>query len=138
MSVQAVSNSDRLLCIYPAYINSKKTIAEGRRICKSKCCDNPTYNEMKDVCIAAGFKPVVENKLYPRELYRGDALVRGRIRVDLKKEDGSLINESLPDKKSLMIHLGEMIPKLKSRSAKGAESSGHQQQPSKSKKNKRR
>ena len=93
---------------------------------------------MKDVCIAAGLKPVVENKLYSRELYRGDVLVGGRIRVDLTIEDGSLINQSLPDKKSLMMHLGEMIPKLKSRSAKGAESSGHQQQLCKSKKNKRR
>ena len=137
MSLQAVPNSDRLLCIYPAYINRKKTIAEGRRIAKSKCCDNPTYNEIKDVCAAAGLKPVVENKLYPRELYRGDALVRGRIRVDLTKEDGTLINTNLPNKRALMIHLAEMIPKLKSRSVKAPESSSQSQQTTKSKKKRR-
>jgi len=137
MSLQAVPNSDRLLCIYPAYINRKKTIAEGRRIAKSKCCDNPTFNEIKDVCTAAGLKPVVENKLYPRELYRGDPVFKGRVRVDLTKDDGTLINPSLPDKRALMIHLAEMIPKLKTRSAKATESTSQSQQTAKSKKKRR-
>ena len=137
MSLQAVSSSDRLLCIYPAYINRKKTIAEGRRIAKDKCCDNPTFNEIKDVCTAAGLKPVVESKLYPRELHKGDPLVRGRIRVKLTKEDGTLINSNLPSKTALMIHLAEMIPKLKTRSVKSAETSNQSQQSTKSKKKRR-
>ena len=137
MASQPVPSSERMLCIYPAYINSKKTIAQGRRIPKNKACDNPTYNEIKDVCLSIGLKPVVEsNKLYPRELHRGDPYARGRVRIDLEK-DGSLVNEAYPDKKALMLYLAEMIPKLKSRSSKAAESSGHSQQSSKSRRKKR-
>lgn len=136
MSVQAMTNSDRMLCIYPAYINSKKTIAEGRRISKNKACENPTYNEIKDVCGAIGLKPVVESKSYPRELYRGDPYARGRVRVNLVKEDGTLINEKFSNKKALLIYLGEMIPKLKSRSVK-SDTTAHSQQGGKSKKKRR-
>lgn len=57
----------RWVCIYPAYINSKKTRAEGRRITKQKCVENPTHQEIRDVLQAAGFRLGVENKLYPRE-----------------------------------------------------------------------
>ena len=136
MSVQVMTSKERMLCIYPAYINSKKTIAEGRRIPKNKACENPTYNEIKDVCGAIGLKPVVEPKSYPRELYRGDPYARGRVRVDLVKEDGTLINEKFPNKKALLIYLGEMIPKLKTRSVK-TDSASHSQQGGKSRKKRR-
>lgn len=36
--------------LYPVYINSKKTIAEGRRISASKACENPTCIEIADCC----------------------------------------------------------------------------------------
>jgi SRP19 protein len=36
--------------IYPVYINSKKTIAEGCRISASKACENPTCIEISDCC----------------------------------------------------------------------------------------
>ncbi|MGH0180685.1 UNVERIFIED_CONTAM: hypothetical protein FKN15_019542, partial [Acipenser sinensis] len=82
----------RFICIYPAFINSKKTIAEGRRIPVDKAVENPTYGEIRDVLTAAGANVIVENKLYPREWNR-DVQFRGRIRVQLKKEDGSLYLE---------------------------------------------
>lgn len=36
--------------IYPVYINSKKTVAEGRRISATKACENPTCIEIGDCC----------------------------------------------------------------------------------------
>ncbi|MGH0182877.1 UNVERIFIED_CONTAM: hypothetical protein FKN15_010713, partial [Acipenser sinensis] len=39
----------RFICIYPAFINSKKTIAEGRRIPIDKAVENPTYG--KDIML---------------------------------------------------------------------------------------
>lgn len=133
----------RWICIYPAYINSKKTLAQGRRIPKDKCVENPTYQEMRDVLAAAGkqtnekrmfiFKLIflglkvgVENKLYSRERSK-ELLYRGRIRVQLKNDDGSLCNEAFKSKDSIMLHLGEMIPKLKTRQTK---SGGEQTQSS--------
>ncbi|KQJ84230.1 hypothetical protein BRADI_5g19500v3 [Brachypodium distachyon] len=36
--------------IYPVYLNSKKTVAEGRRIAAAKACADPTCNEILDSC----------------------------------------------------------------------------------------
>ncbi|KAJ8919117.1 hypothetical protein NQ315_012102 [Exocentrus adspersus] len=113
------SDRERWICIYPAYINSKKTLAQGRKIAKEKCVENPTHQEIRDVLIAAGLKVGVENKLYSRERSK-ELLYRGRIRIQLKNDDGSLFNHEFPTRESIMFHLGEMIPKLKSRQNKGA------------------
>ncbi|KAL1491975.1 hypothetical protein ABEB36_012485 [Hypothenemus hampei] len=113
------SDRERWICIYPAYVNSKKTLAEGRRVTKSKAVENPTYQEIRDVLVAAGLNVGVENKQYSRERSK-ELLYRGRIRVQLKNDDGSLCNSSFPTRDSLLLHLGDMIPKLKSRQNKPA------------------
>uniref|UniRef100_A0A6G5A0I8 Putative signal recognition particle subunit srp19 n=1 Tax=Rhipicephalus microplus TaxID=6941 RepID=A0A6G5A0I8_RHIMP len=103
------------VCIYPAYINSKKTLAEGRRLPKSQCVENPTYQEIRDVLDATGFKVGVENKLYPREQNKDSLLYRGRIRVQLKNDDSTPCNPQYPTRKALMHHICDMIPRLKTR-----------------------
>lgn len=54
----------RWICIYPAYINSKKSRQEGRKVAKQYCVDNPTYQEIKDVLSSSTAKVGVENKTY--------------------------------------------------------------------------
>lgn len=99
--------------------------------------ENPTHQEIRDVLVAAGLKVFaivtfykcqifmdnfqvgVENKLYSREKSK-ELLYRGRIRVQLKNDDNSLCNPNFPTRDSLMLHLGDMIPKLKSRLNKGS------------------
>uniref|UniRef100_A0A671KES7 Signal recognition particle 19 kDa protein n=1 Tax=Sinocyclocheilus anshuiensis TaxID=1608454 RepID=A0A671KES7_9TELE len=100
----------RFMCICPAYINSKKTIAGGRRIAAEKAVENPSCAEIRDVLTAAGLNVLLENKMYPREWNR-DGQFRGRVRIQLKLDDGSLCQDKF------------MIPKLKSRTQKsgGAE-----------------
>ncbi|GJQ69594.1 hypothetical protein Trydic_g6688 [Trypoxylus dichotomus] len=111
------SDPERWVCIYPAYINSKKTLAQGRRLQKDKCVENPTHQEIRDVLAAAGFKVGVENKLYSRERSK-ELLYRGRIRIQLRNDDGTPYSPNFPTRDSLLYHLGEMIPKLKSRQTK--------------------
>lgn len=126
----------RWVCIYPVYLNSKKTLAEGRKIAKDKCVDNPTHQEIRDVLSAAGLRVGVENKLHPRERSK-EVLYRGRIRVHLKNDDGTPVNPDFPTRDSLLLHLGTTIPKLKirqSRQSSGDQSS--QQSSSSSKKGK--
>uniref|UniRef100_A0A672L7Q7 Signal recognition particle 19 kDa protein n=2 Tax=Sinocyclocheilus grahami TaxID=75366 RepID=A0A672L7Q7_SINGR len=110
------------MCIYPAYINSKKTIAEGRRIAAEKAVENPSCAEIRDVLTAAGLNVLLENKMYPREWNR-DGQFRGRVRIQLKLEDGSLCQDKFASRKDVMFYVAEMIPKLKSRTQKsgGAE-----------------
>ncbi|KAM7315600.1 signal recognition particle 19 kDa protein [Ixodes scapularis] len=114
------SDRERWVCLYPAYINSKKTLAEGRRLPRSKCVENPTYQEIRDVLDATGFKVGVENKLYPREQNKDSLLYRGRIRVQLKNDDETPVNPQYPTRKAVMLHVCDMIPRLKSRTQRQA------------------
>ncbi|XP_057615224.1 signal recognition particle 19 kDa protein-like [Chionomys nivalis] len=88
------ANQDRFICIYPTYLNTKKTTAEGRQISISK-----------------------ENKMYSREWNR-DIQYRGRVQVQLKQEDGSLRLVQFLSRKSVMLCVAEMITKLKTRTQK--------------------
>ncbi|XP_028911734.1 signal recognition particle 19 kDa protein isoform X2 [Ornithorhynchus anatinus] len=90
------ADKDRFICIYPAYLNNKKTIAEGRRIPVEKAVENPTSTEIQDVCAAVGLNVLVEkNKMYSREWNR-DMQYRGRVRIQLKRDDGSLCFPQFP------------------------------------------
>ncbi|URE23566.1 Signal recognition particle 19 kDa, partial [Musa troglodytarum] len=78
----------------PVYINSKKTVAEGRRISATKACENPTCIEIGDCCSYLKIPFAIElDKAYPR-----DFMQRGRVRVQLKREDGSLWNSEIDSK----------------------------------------
>ncbi|XP_014672852.1 PREDICTED: signal recognition particle 19 kDa protein-like isoform X2 [Priapulus caudatus] len=119
--------SKRWICIYPAYFNSKRTVFEGRRLPKSKCIDNPTASEINDVLTAAGCTIEIENKVHPREPNKFDPNYRGRIRVQLRSEDGAPLSDQFATRKATLNYLCEMIPKLKSRQQKqGAGDSGAQ------------
>uniref|UniRef100_A0A8V0Y5V7 Signal recognition particle 19 kDa protein n=1 Tax=Gallus gallus TaxID=9031 RepID=A0A8V0Y5V7_CHICK len=108
----------RFICIYPAYLNNKKTIAEGRRIPIDKAVENPTSTEIQDVCAAVGFNVLLEkNKMYPREWNR-DVQYRGRVRIQLKQDDGNPCLPQFPTRKSVMLYAAETIPKLKTRTQK--------------------
>merc|ERR1719422_806411 len=103
-----------------------KSINEGRRIHKDKCCENPTYQEIKMVLDDAGYEMgktyIIEGKYYPRERSK-EQMFRGRFKVQLKQSDGELLKENFPSRDSIMVHLGEKIPQLKHRvnPPKGAE-----------------
>ncbi len=85
----------RWIIIYPAFLNSRKTIAEGRRIAKTKAVDNPLASEIKDICQSQQLQAELEgNKLYPRELNK-DHIHIGRVRVQLKNDDGSHLNPNI-------------------------------------------
>ena len=43
-------NIKKWIVFYPIYINSKKTVAEGRRISLTNACENPTCVEISDCC----------------------------------------------------------------------------------------
>ncbi|KAL1268945.1 hypothetical protein QQF64_031234 [Cirrhinus molitorella] len=131
------ADKERFLCIYPAYINSKKTLAEGRRIPAEKAVENPSCAEIRDVLTAAGLNVLVENKMYSREWNR-DVQFRGRVRIQLKLEDGSLCQEKFTSRKDVMFYVAEMIPKLKSRTQKSGGAEAGSQQGEGGKKGRRR
>lgn len=108
------SDRERWICIYPAYINSKKSRQEGRKVAKENAVDNPSYQEIKDVLGVTGLAFLVENKLYPREKSK-EIQCRGRIRVQIKNDDGKPIKGEFATRDSVLLYLGKSIPQLKSR-----------------------
>ncbi|XP_015886153.1 signal recognition particle 19 kDa protein [Ziziphus jujuba] len=109
-----VPNIKKWVVFYPVYINSKKTIAEGRRICLSKACENPTCAEIGDCCSHFKLPFAIEiDKAYPR-----DFMQIGRVRVLLKKEDGTLYNPAISSRKQLMLRVAELVPRHPGRAKK--------------------
>lgn len=107
-------NIKRWIVFYPVYINSKKTLAEGRRISASKACENPTCVEIGDCCKHFKLPYAIEvDKAYPR-----DFMQRGRVRVLLKREDGTLYNPAISSRKQLMLHVAELVPRHPGRTKK--------------------
>ncbi|KAJ7540496.1 hypothetical protein O6H91_10G018300 [Diphasiastrum complanatum] len=104
----------RWVVIYPIYINSKKTVAEGRRIAISNACENPTCLEIADCCSFLKLPCAIElDKAYSR-----DFMQVGRVRVQLKRLDGSLSNPAIPSRKVLLLKVAELVPKHHGRTKK--------------------
>ncbi|EEE65657.1 hypothetical protein OsJ_21245 [Oryza sativa Japonica Group] len=53
------------------------------------------------------------DKAYPRDFFQV-----GRVRVQLKKDDGSPVNPAIKTKKQLMIQIAELVPKHHGRTKK--------------------
>ncbi|ETW10125.1 hypothetical protein H310_00499 [Aphanomyces invadans] len=96
--------------LYPNYIDSSKTNAEGRRIAKNLACDKPLAEEMGEVCRYFQLMYVIE----PYKRYSRDAIVEGRVRVKLT-ENGRFLHNEIHTRKDLMLKMGELIPKLQIR-----------------------
>ncbi|KAK2975286.1 hypothetical protein RJ640_001135 [Escallonia rubra] len=123
-----VPNIKKWNILYPVYINSKKTIDEGRRINASKACENPTCAEIGDCCSHLKIPFGIEiDKAYPR-----DFMQRGRVRVSLKREDGTLYNPAISSRKQLMLHVAELVPRHPGRTKKQEPGSNSNAGPSKS------
>jgi len=110
------SNEERWIQIYPLYINKNKTVAEGRRASKEQAVEDPYIGEMAHVLQTAGFKIFIENKVHPREVDKENVLLRCRVRVHLRNDDGTPIIEAYPNKKAVLKLLCDTIPTLDSRS----------------------
>uniref|UniRef100_A0AAQ4Q162 Signal recognition particle 19 kDa protein n=1 Tax=Gasterosteus aculeatus aculeatus TaxID=481459 RepID=A0AAQ4Q162_GASAC len=131
------TSARRFICVYPIYINSKKTLAEGRRIPAEKAVENPSCAEIRDVLMAAGLNVYVENKMHPREWNR-DVQFRGRVRVQVKEEDGSFCMDKFTSRREVMFYVAEMIPKLKTRTQKSGGGDASAQQGEGGKKSKKK
>ncbi|PRW57351.1 signal recognition particle 19 kDa -like [Chlorella sorokiniana] len=98
---------DKRIIIYPNYIDSRKTVAQGRRIPKELAAESPNAIEIYE-CIINGLKleAEAEMKCYPR-----DWMVPGRVRVKLRNDDGSPVNPDIPSRRALLIKVAELVPR---------------------------
>jgi len=121
--------------IYPAYIDSAKTLDQGRKIAKTKGIENPTIQEIGEICQYYKLNFALE----PHKMYPKDWMNPGRVKVELVTEAGQQANPNVKNKKDLLKKLCELIPKLKSRVTGGGSQTtqGGDEAGGKKKKNKR-
>jgi len=55
-----VQDTSRFVVVYPAYLDAKKTVQQGRRVNKSFAPETPTAQEMLVVAKALGLNAVLE------------------------------------------------------------------------------
>ncbi|XP_040583199.1 signal recognition particle 19 kDa protein [Lepeophtheirus salmonis] len=126
------ADPERWVSIYPTYLNKNRTLKEGRRIEKSICVENPTYSEIRDALLQGGWnKFLIQDKEYPRERSR-EMLYRGKIRVQLKDEEGEALREEYPTRASILHYLGKEIPKIRETQKKAQISAKSEANPSQS------
>ncbi|CAM9860813.1 unnamed protein product [Choristocarpus tenellus] len=101
----------KLIVIWPNNIDATKTLQQGRRISVSHACPNPTAEDMSEVLKYLQ----LWHALQPYKGYSREPFVQGRVRVRLTDEDGIPWNPNIPDRKTLMKKMGELIPNLKTR-----------------------
>jgi signal recognition particle subunit SRP19 len=78
--------SKRWICLYPIYFDSAKTREEGRRVGKELAVANPLARTIADAVAQQGLNVVFE----PGKTHPKDWANPGRMRVELKGEDGKL------------------------------------------------
>ena len=108
-------------CIYPAYLDSTKSIPQGRRMAKALCVPEPTIEELVAICKQLRIPYVAEDKAYPR-----DWLTRGRLRVNETAD--------LSTKPALMKKICQALAETRSRTALSKPVPSSSSQPSKKKK----
>jgi len=92
--------------IYPAYLNSRLTADQGRRVPKAKAVENPTCEEIANILTFLKLSFVIE----PEKSYPKDFSQKGRVKVLLKDQHGQLFHPELITSKfpSINLNRGEI------------------------------
>ena len=98
---------DSRVIIYPVYLNANASVADGRKLARSACCDAPHVLEIRDVIEKHLKLPCeIEDKHHSRDTWQ-----RGRVRVTLKKDDGMPLAREISTRGALLTEVARMIPK---------------------------
>ncbi|KAF9135580.1 signal recognition particle subunit [Mortierella sp. 14UC] len=111
VSMEEADQFKNWMCLYPCYIDGTKTVAEGRRIAKSKACVKQPWAKdiveaLKELMLSQAFEP---GKTHPR-----DWANRGRVRV-LFKENGRFCHPTIRTKHELLVRIAASINKIHAR-----------------------
>ncbi|XP_063901562.1 probable signal recognition particle 19 kDa protein [Zophobas morio] len=111
ISAKDYSAQENWVVFYPTYINNKKTFRDGRKVSKINCCENPTVQEIYDVLQKHQFACALEpNKRHPRDWDNF-----GRVRVQLKNENGTLLHKHVIRRRDLYCLVGRDISRLRAK-----------------------
>ncbi|EDQ85912.1 uncharacterized protein MONBRDRAFT_28897 [Monosiga brevicollis MX1] len=109
------SNPARFVVLYPAYINARLTVQEGRRIAKELAVENPTPREILTILLKLQAEKGLTIKFEGNKHYSRDYLQVGRARVQLKNSDGSAICPDIQTRKQLWCYVAQQIKNIPER-----------------------
>lgn len=78
-------------CLYPVYFDKTRTRAEGRKVGAELAVENPLARDIVDAVQMLGLNAGLE----PEKLHPKDWANPGRVRVQLKNENGQLVNSKI-------------------------------------------
>jgi signal recognition particle subunit SRP19 len=85
------NTAKRWVCLYPVYFDASRSRAEGRRVSKKLAVANPLARTMADACAGVGLRVFIDvGKTHPK-----DWANPGRVKVELKDEEGELMRRDL-------------------------------------------
>eukprot|EP00823_Brevimastigomonas_motovehiculus_P000018 TRINITY_DN1004_c3_g1_i1.p1 TRINITY_DN1004_c3_g1~~TRINITY_DN1004_c3_g1_i1.p1 ORF type:complete len:182 (+),score=30.32 TRINITY_DN1004_c3_g1_i1:94-639(+) len=105
------SDQKRWHVVYPAYINAKHKITQGRKLARQYCVERPSISEIEDICRYLKLPCEVE----PKKAYPRDATEVGRVRVQIRNDDKTPLRSDIPSIRSFLKFAGTNIGRLKSR-----------------------
>ena len=92
------------VCLYPVYFDATRTRAQGRKVGRELAVENPLARDIVDAVQVLGLRVGFEgDKLHPK-----DWANPGRVRVELRGEDGALRNRDVKNS-MLSVYSGESI-----------------------------
>ncbi|KAI9319126.1 signal recognition particle, SRP19 subunit [Dichotomocladium elegans] len=95
------------VCVYPCYIDASKSIAEGRKIEKSKAVSDPHAYHMAVAAQMLGLSVVYETKRHPR-----DWANPGRVKIQLFGPNKQPMRPTIQSRKQLFYALAQRLPEL--------------------------
>ncbi|CAG8551873.1 5860_t:CDS:2 [Paraglomus occultum] len=93
------------ICLYPVYFDSTKSVKQGRKIVKDLSVPHPLAKDLaesiKALQLSLFFEP---HKRHPRDWENP-----GRLRVQLKMEDNTLVDPTIKTRKELMKRVAKLL-----------------------------
>eukprot|EP00045_Choanoeca_perplexa_P001449 m.19730 g.19730 ORF g.19730 m.19730 type:complete len:170 (+) comp10949_c0_seq2:103-612(+) len=114
---QDPENQSRWIVLYPVYIDSNRTVKEGRRINKEKAVENPTNKEIYSVLLKLSQEEGAKIGFEPTKFYSRNRLLQGRFRIQLKNSDGSPKVFMLPTRQAWFEYIATQIKAIPDRVA---------------------
>jgi signal recognition particle subunit SRP19 len=86
-------------CLYPVYFDKTRTRAEGRKVGTELAVENPLARDIVDAVQMLGLRVGFE----PEKLHPKDWANPGRVRVQLKDENGEPVNSQIKNSMSTLL-----------------------------------
>eukprot|EP01135_Chromosphaera_perkinsii_P010633 Nk52_evm33s2192 gene=Nk52_evmTU33s2192 len=105
------TGKDGWVCVYPQYLDKNLTVAKGRRVVKECAVGSPTVEEISTILKVLGLQHEVE----PRKMYPRDFLTAGRVKVQMRKDDGTPVRKDIQKRNALWKAIATGIGKIPNR-----------------------